>query len=158
MTAPFVKPNPKSATQFKSLSHPRGHMVGEVDSHHPFPEHQQVSSGGALRRNERTFLESPRLNASDNFDAVSSSRAPAQGMIITGQTKRASNRSFEVRVIRNMPPAPGMPPGPSVCVRGNSKRPFVRNASSQLSNGAVPPALTHIALPSRTGPSQHNPA
>src|SRR5260370_21269514 len=144
MTAPFVKPNLKSATQFKSLSHPRGHMVGEVDSHHPFPEHQQVSSGGALRRNERTFLESPRLNASDNFDAVSSSRAPAQGMIITGQTKRASNRSFEVRVIRNIPPAPGMPPGPSVGVRGNSKRPFGPKTWSPISNQGLVPALPSV--------------
>src|SRR5713226_3381983 len=118
MTAPFVKPNPKSATQFKSLSHPRGHMVGEVDSHHPFPEHQHVSSGGVFRRNERTFLESPRLNASDSFDAVSSSRAPTQGMIITGQTNRASNRSFEVRVTKSMAPAPGMPQGPSAGVKG----------------------------------------
>jgi hypothetical protein len=67
----------------------RSHVTWEMDSHHPLPEHQQVLSGGVLRRNERRFLESPRLNASDNFDAISSSRAPAQEMIITGQTNRA---------------------------------------------------------------------
>ena len=46
------------------------YTLSEVESHQPLPEHQQVSSGGALRRSERTFPESPRLNASARCIAV----------------------------------------------------------------------------------------
>src|SRR5437016_9081330 len=95
-----------------------------VESHQPLPAHQQLLSGFELRRKVRTLLESPRLNAADNFCAVSSSRAPKQGTNIAAQTNRASKWSVPVRVTRIMPPAPGIPPGPSAGVRGNSKRPF----------------------------------
>ena len=113
-----------------------------VESHQPLPAHQQLSSGFELRRKVRTLLESPRLNAADNFCAVSSSRAPKQGTNIAAQTNHASKWSVPVRVTRIMPPAPGIPPGPSAGVRGNSKRPCNRRASSQTSNGAVAPAFT----------------
>src|SRR5207253_7419560 len=113
-----------------------------VESHQPLPAHQQLSSGFELRRKVRTLLESPRLNAADNFCAASSSRAPRQGTNIAVQTNRASKWSVAVRVTRSMPPAPGIPPGPSAGVRGNSKRPFNCRASSQTFNGAVAPAFT----------------
>ena len=67
-----------------------GYIDAEVESHQPLPEHQHVSSGGVFRRKDRTFLKSPRLNATVNFNAVSSSRAPAQGMNAAGHTNRAS--------------------------------------------------------------------
>src|SRR6266576_2641838 len=50
-----------------------------LESHQPLPAHQQVSSGSELRRSDRTFRKSPRLNATDNFCAVSLSRAPMHG-------------------------------------------------------------------------------
>lgn len=62
-----------------------------VESHHPFPEHQQVSSGVVFRRSERTLLVRPLRKASASFFAVSSSRPPMHGMNIAGQTNRASN-------------------------------------------------------------------
>src|SRR6266851_6980351 len=117
-------------------------MEANVESHQPLPEHQHVSSGGVFRRKDRTFLKSPRLNATVNFSAVSSSRAPTQGMNIAGHTKRASKPSPEARVINSIHTAPGMPPGPSAGVSGKSNRPFGRKASSQISSGAVAPALT----------------
>src|SRR6267154_5263191 len=67
-----------------------------VESHQPLPAHQQLSSGFELRRKVRTLLESPRLNAADNFCAVSSSRAPKQGTNIAAQTNRASKWSVPV--------------------------------------------------------------
>jgi hypothetical protein len=38
-----------------------------VESHQPLPAHQLLLSGFELRRKVRTLLESPRLNAADNF-------------------------------------------------------------------------------------------
>ena len=55
-------------------------MFSEVESHQPFPEHQQVSSEEVPSLSERTFPVSPRLNASASLFAVSSSLAPMQGM------------------------------------------------------------------------------
>src|SRR5258708_38429928 len=113
-----------------------------VESHQPLPAHQQLLSGFELRRKVRTLLESPRLNAADNFCAVSSSRAPKQGTNIAAQTNRASKWSVPVRVTRLMPPAPGIPPGPSAGLGAKSKRPFNCSASNQISNRAAAPAFT----------------
>src|SRR5437763_6461747 len=100
-----------------------------VESHQPLPAHQQLSSGLELRRKVRTLLESPRLNAADNFCAVSSSRAPKQGTNIAAQTNRASKWSVPVRVTRIMPPAPGIPPGPSAGVDHGLAQNTMRNLS-----------------------------
>ena len=62
-----------------------------VESHHPFPEHQQVSSGVVFRRSERTSLVRPPRKASASFFAVPSSRPPMHGINIAGQTNRAAN-------------------------------------------------------------------
>src|SRR6266404_2677152 len=102
-----------------------------LESHQPLPAHQQLSSGSELRRSDRTFRKSPRLNAMDNFCAVSSSCAPMHGTHIEGQTNSASKRLASLRVTRSMSPIPGIPPGPSAGVRGNSRRPFNCKASSQ---------------------------
>jgi|SRR5580692_3870636 hypothetical protein len=122
-------------TRFVSL------MFSEVESHQPFPEHQQVSSGEVPSLSERTFPVSPRLNASASLFAVSSSLAPMQGIITTDETKRASNCFSVTRVTSSMPPRPGLSPTPSG-VSGTSNRPPGRKASSQFCNGAVDPALT----------------
>src|SRR6266550_1447623 len=126
---------PGSQGQLSGVNH-------AVESHQPLPAHQQLSSGFELRRKVRTLLESPRLNATDNFCAVSSSRAPKQGTNIAAQTNRASKWSVAVRVTRSMPPASGIPPGPSAGVRGNSRRPCNCRAFSQTFKGAVAPAFT----------------
>src|SRR2546429_8978036 len=95
---------PGSQGQLSGVNH-------AVESHQPLPAHQQVSSGFELRRKVRTLLESPRLNAADNFCAISSSRAPKQGTNIAAQTNLASNRSVPVPPTRIIPPKPGIPPG-----------------------------------------------
>lgn len=101
----------------------QSYSLAAVESHQRFPAHQQVSSGDELRRNERTLFMSPRLKASASFFAVSSLRAPTQGMNITGIMKRASYLLSGLRVISSIPPAPGVPPGPSG-VRGMSSLPL----------------------------------
>src|SRR5437764_5932158 len=101
----------------------------KVESHRSLPAHQQLSSGFELRRKVRTLLESPRLNAADNFCAVSSSRAPKQGTNSASQTNRASKWSVPVRVTRIMPPAPGIPPGPSAGVERGLAQNTMRNLS-----------------------------
>src|SRR6266849_5971865 len=83
--------------------------AGAVESHHPFPAHQHVSSIRAFRLRDRTFLKSPRANATDNFAAVSSSRAPTQCMNATGHTKRALYKSCDTRVTNSMSPGAGLP-------------------------------------------------
>ncbi len=92
-----------------------------VESHQPLPAHQQLSSGFELRRKVRTLLESPRLNAADNFCAVSSSRAPKQGTNIAAQTNRASKWSVPVRVTRIHASRTGHSSGPSAGVRGSRR-------------------------------------
>jgi hypothetical protein len=65
----YKRPN-SSLWQCSSYFAGNRYTLSEVESHQPFPEHQQISSGSALRRSERTFPESPRLNASARCFAV----------------------------------------------------------------------------------------
>src|SRR5262245_41516750 len=51
-----------------------------VDSHHPAPDTQQVSSTALFRCKEHTEWKSPRSKAFDKALAVSESRPPVQGM------------------------------------------------------------------------------
>ena len=100
-----------------------------MESHHPFPVSQLVSSGCEFRRSEQTSFKLPRLNASDNLAAVSSSRSPTQGINAAGQINRALYLSSDVLVTSKIPPGLGLPPT-SAGVNGNSRRPRGRNASS----------------------------
>src|SRR5712671_2064170 len=116
--------------------------VYAVDNHQPWPAHQQVSSGGELRRSDFTFPEPPRLNAAESFAAVWSSCAPTHGIKAAPQINLASYRSTAARLIKSIAPTLGISPGPSAEVNGNNSRPPTRNASSQMSRGYEAPALT----------------
>jgi len=67
---PRLQATERSLWQCSSYFAGNRYTLSEVESHQPLPEHQQVSSGSALRRSERTFPESPRLNASARCFAV----------------------------------------------------------------------------------------
>src|SRR6266478_5412295 len=115
--------------------------VHAVDNHQPLPAHQQLSSGGELRRSDFTFLDSPRLNAAESFAAVWSSWAPTHGIKAAPQINLASYRSTAARLIKSIAPTLGISPGPSAEVNGNNNRLSTRNASSQTFNGDAAPAL-----------------
>ena len=110
--------------------------VTAVESHHPSPANQQVSSGDPSRRSERTrsqFFE----NASVNPRPASSSWRPTQPM----KPARPANFAGHVepwsgRVTSNMPPS--TPWG----AKGNKRRPPGRNASSHVLLGRAAPAQT----------------
>src|SRR5580704_6556652 len=118
-----------------------------VESHHPSPATQQLSSSGSFRRNDFTLFQLPPRNASPSLSAVVSFLAPIHGTNCTCIRNRAANPPSSFFVTSSIAPAP------SAGVIGNKSRPPGRNASNHTSTGSVAPAFTYKTSHAGSGPS-----